>query len=264
MRNRKGSQEQALAAMELCVKNGFRVMSQTQVHRQNLDCLMPTAMLLNNIGVDTIRLIRTTDAPRWHENAPDSCLDIDEYYAAMLDFARQYKDSGLNMNVIVWQFLRLYPQGKYYTLAPVHSPNGTIKENEPICKGNRGMVAVTSSGEVVPCLQMSGYMQEQGLRFGNLHETPLRQILTEGAYVDAVCADLHKQLEDNPKCAACQYYRYCNGGCPALSLLYTGNMLGSDPAKCRFYQNGWYEKTVQAMGEWHNSSQITKLSTDSL
>ncbi|MBO7474823.1 MAG: hypothetical protein J6U00_12655 [Ruminococcus sp.] len=49
-------------------------MSQTQVHRRNLDSLIPTAKKLNDIGVSTLRLIRTTEAPRWEKNSPVSCL----------------------------------------------------------------------------------------------------------------------------------------------------------------------------------------------
>lgn len=258
LRNHKGAEKRTLDAMELCIKNGCSVISQTQVHRRNLECLLPTAKLLNDIGVDMMRLIRTTDVPRWHENAPDSCLEIEEYYGRMLEFMSEYKDSGLNMDIIIWQFMRAYPKSRSYHLDPVLCASGNYKDSDPICKGNRGMIAVTSNGEVVPCMQMSGYFKEKNLHLGNLHDTPLKELLSGGAYLDSVCADLHKRLEYSKKCAECDYYKYCNGGCPALAILYTGSMLGADPAKCLFFEKGWYEKSVKVMEGWRNTTEINK------
>ncbi len=40
--------------------SGFRVKSQTQVHRKNTDSMMPTARVLNDMGVSEIRIKRTT------------------------------------------------------------------------------------------------------------------------------------------------------------------------------------------------------------
>ncbi len=132
MRDRKGAEARTLDAIELCTRNGFNVMSQTQVHRRNLDSLMPTARKLNDIGVSTMRLIRTTEAPRWEKNSPGSCLGIEEYYAVMLDFMRAYKDSGMQMNVIAWQLMSVYPADKTYSLASVMFGEDEYKPSAPI------------------------------------------------------------------------------------------------------------------------------------
>ena len=256
MRDRKGAEEKTLAAMELCVKNGFRVMSQTQVHRKNLHTLIDTAKKLNDIGVSTLRLIRTTEVARWVENAPDSCLPIEEYFAEMLKFMQEYKKLDINMTVIIWQFLRAFPMSKSYSMEAVLCQSGEMKVTDPVCKGNRGMIGVTSSGDIVPCLQMSGYFEEHGIHLGNLHKTPLKELLNESDYVKTVCTNLHKFAKANKKCAECRVFKYCNGGCPALGLLFTGDRNGSDLSKCIFYENGWYQKTKEAMGDWTNTSAI--------
>lgn len=259
MRDKKGAEQKTLAAIELCVKNGFRVMSQTQVHRRNLHTLLDTARKLDEIGVSTLRLIRTTDVPRWQENAPDSCLEIEEYYEKMLEFMQAYKESSMKMDVIVWQFIRADPGNKCYTLDAVLCSSGNYKPTDPICKGNRGMIGVTSSGDIIPCLQMSGYFEEHNIHLGNLHQTPLKELISGGAYMSLVCANLHKQLKNNEKCAACKYYKYCNGGCPALGGLYSPkelDLFGSDITKCIFYENGWYQKVEAALNGWTNRTAI--------
>ena len=263
MRDRKGAEERTLAAIELCVKNGFRVMSQTQVHRRNLHTIMPTAVKLNDMGVSTLRLIRTTEVPRWEKNCPDSCLGIEEYFGKMLEFMYDYKDSGMKMNIVIWQFMKAFPADNSYKLDAVNCTSGKFNPTVPICRGNRGMIAVTSGGDVVPCMQMSGYLEEHGIHMENLHTSRLVDILTESKYMDMVCADLGVQLRNNQRCMECKYYKYCNGGCPALGLLYSGEKLdffGSDITKCLFYENGWYQKAEKAMEGWTNTTHIDELS----
>ena len=252
MRNKKGAETRTLAAMELCVKNGFSVMAQTQVHRRNLHVLFPTAELLDGMGVAAMRLIRTTEVARWLHNAPDSCLGIEEYYGEMLDFLSKYKDSGMRMDMIAWQFMELFPMSRSYGLKAVLCPGGRYKPTDPVCKGNRGMIGVTSGKDVVPCLQMSGYYEEHGIHLGNLGETTLKALLTESDYLSEVCTNLYKFRKVNKKCDECSYFRWCSGGCPALGLLFTGDRRGSDLTKCLFYENGWYEKCVNAMSGWRN------------
>ena len=65
LRGRKGAEEDALRAIRLRVENGFRVKAQTNVHRLNVDSMLPTAKQLDNMGVSEMRIIRTTEAPRW-------------------------------------------------------------------------------------------------------------------------------------------------------------------------------------------------------
>ena len=259
MRNHKGAEKRTLAAMELCVKNGFRVMSQTQVNKKNLHTLIPTAKKLDEIGVSVTRFIRTTEAPRWEKNSPGSCFSFEEYYAAMLEFLSEYKDSGIEMELMLWQFMRVYPKSKSYALDAVNCPDGNYKPTEPICKCIRGLIGVTSSGDIVPCLQMSGYFEENGIHMGNLHKTPLAELLTEGDYISTVCANLHKRRKNNPKCDSCRFFRYCSGGCPALGGLYAPeklNLFGPDITKCLFYENGWYHKVKQTMSGWTNTTRI--------
>ena len=256
MRDRKGAEERTLAAIRLCIDNGFKVMAQTQVHRRSLHTIFPTVKKLDSMGVSATRLIRTAEAPRWSNNAPDSCLGIEEYYAEMLDFAEKYKNSGMNMNVMIWQFMDIYPLSKSYRLKAVLCPDGEYKATDPVCKGNRGMIGVTSGKDVVPCLQMSGYYEEHGIHLGNLGETSLKELLTGSEFLSEVCTNLHKFRKSNKKCDECRYFRWCNGGCPALGLLFTGDRMGSDLSKCLFYENGWYDKCVSSMDGWRNLTEI--------
>ena len=252
IRQHPKAEEMTLKAIELCIKNGFRVKAQVQVNRKNVDVMMQTAKLLNEMGVAEMRIIRTTEAPRWEKNSPQSSLTIEEYYSRMLEFANEYIHSGMKMVVDVWQFVRLYPRQKTYNLVPIACNKDEFNIRIPMCKGNRGMIAVSSHGEVVPCLQMSGYFLEKGISLGNLFKTPLKELVKDSPYLNLAMAPLFKQIIENDKCGNCKYYKACTGGCPALGLLYSVNsdFYHEDITKCIFFENGWYNKVIDILKDW--------------
>ena len=157
IRQHPKAEDLTVKAIKLCIENGFRVKAQVQVNRKNVDVMMDTASLLNELGVYEMRIIRTTEAPRWEKNSPQSSLTIEEYYERMLSFAKEYIDSKMKMIVDVWQLFRLYPTSETYELMPIMCNKKDFNIRIPMCKGNRGMIAVSSGGEVVPCLQMSQF-----------------------------------------------------------------------------------------------------------
>ena len=106
-------------------------------------------------------------------------------------------------------------------------------------------------------MQMSGYLMEIGIHFGNLHETALKEIIQSGTYLDNICATVGDLREKTKKCAECRYFEQCTGGCRALGLLYSGkrkDFCGEDITKCMFFENGWYEKSNRNSFRVENTS----------
>ena len=252
IRQHPKAEELTIKAIELCVKNGFRVKAQVQVNRKNVDVMFKTAELLNRLGVCEMRIIRTTEAPRWEKNSPGSSLTIEEYYQRMMEFTKEYTHSQMKMTVDIWQLIRLHPVNKSYELMPIACSKDEFNIRIPMCKGNRGMIAVSSSGETVPCLQMSGYFLEKDISLGNLFKTPLKELVKDSPYLNLAMAPLLKQIVENDKCGNCKYYKACTGGCPALGLLYSKNSdyYHEDITKCVFFENGWYDKITSELNDW--------------
>ena len=253
IRQHPKAEDMTLKAIELCIKNGFRVKAQVQVNRKNVDVMMETARLLNDMGVDEMRMIRTTEAPRWEKNSPQSSLGFEEYFQKMLEFSQEYIHSNMKMTIDIWQLLRLFPHSRVYSLSPIACTKEEFNVRIPMCKGNRGMIAVTSSGEVVPCLQISGLFLEKGISVGNVLKTPLKDLVTSSPYLDLATATVFMQIIKNDKCGNCKYYKACTGGCPALGMLYSKNsedFYHQDITKCIFFENGWYEKSIEMLKDW--------------
>lgn len=247
MRNHKGAEETALRAISLCHEAGFRVKVQTNMNRRNHGSMLETANALDLMGVDEMRIIRTTEAPRWVQNAGDACLTFGEYFDEALALWREYAAGDHRMNLTVWQFGTLFPMHNFYTLAAVDSCTGKYRDSAPVCKGNRGMIAVAANGNVYPCHQMSGYYEQHGDFLGNLKRTPLCDMLSGGKYLDEVCTTIGTLRDKNEKCGKCAHFEQCNGGCRAIALALTGDKLGIDPSKCLFWEKGYAEKIAAAL-----------------
>jgi radical SAM protein with 4Fe4S-binding SPASM domain len=204
-----------------------------------------------------MRIIRTTEVPRWNENAKGATLDLDEYFDRMLDFCRVYSAEEHNMAVDIWQFMTLHPQSRSYSLRAVSCREGEFKPSRPVCSGNRAMVAVAANGNVFPCMQMSGYYEAGNDILGNVKESGLRPILQMGKYLAEVCTTVGELASVNAECRNCPYFQYCAAGCRAIALTLTSDKMGVDPSKCLFYKKGYYVRAVEAMGDWYNVTPIS-------
>ncbi len=242
LRNRNGAEEDALRAIGLCIKNGFRVKVQTNVHRLNVESMLDTAKMLDKMGVNEMRIIRTTEAPRWVQNGGDNTLTLNEYFDKMLDFLEEYKKTNCVMEIDIWQFVHFYPQNKCYRPRAVECVCGEYKDSLPVCRGNRGMVAIAANGNLFPCHQMSGYYESCGWYLGNVKKEGLKKYLQSGDYLDEVCTTVKDLKTKNEKCASCKWFEYCVGGCRAMGLALTGDKLGTDTSKCLFFNGGYMEK----------------------
>lgn len=254
LRNRKGAEADALRAIKLCIENGFRVKAQTNVHRRNIDSMLPTAKLLDEMGVDEMRIIRTTEVPRWNENAKGATLELAEYFDRMLEFVGEYVTDEHQMDVDIWQFLTLFPQRKAYRMRPMECGCGEYRDSIPVCRGNRGMVAVSANGNVFPCMQMSGYYEAKGDILGNVRESGLQPLLQCGKYLSEVCTTVGELAKANPTCGSCPYFKHCIGGCRAVALTLTGDKMGVDLSKCLFFKKGYYQKVEACLKEWRNAA----------
>lgn len=123
------------------------------------------------------------------------------------------------------------------------------------------MASITSSGEILPCNQMSGFFLKNAMSLGNEHRTPLRELLGGGDYVKYADMTVGELRAGSGKCAKCPHFDVCGGGCRALGLLYSGcrGLTGlecEDVTKCYFFENGWYQKVTHGLSEWTNHSDI--------
>lgn len=266
MRGVKNVEKRTLAAIELCVKNGFTTVVHVNINKKNKDSVLPTLQLLDKMGVQQARVLCTTPVPRWEQNAAGQNMRFGEYYDACIDIAREYVKGAERMELVCWQFFSVSPAAGSYVIDAVKcSSEDAYRATMPRCPRNRGRFGITAAGEVLPCLQMTGWMDSHGISFGNIKEQSLGSFMQFGKLMDLVCTTVGDLAEKNKKCGECRFFKYCSGGCPAFGILYDHfdaeeGLLGTDKAKCFFYENGYYSKITAAMPpEYKNLSENTFL-----
>ena len=118
------------------------------------------------------------------------------------------------------------------------------------------MVAVGANGNLYPCHQMSGYYEQHKWFLGNVKTNGLQKFLQEGEYLKNVCTTVKDLKAHNEKCAACQWFRYCCGGCRAIGLALTEDVFGCDLSKCLFFHGDYLEKLQKALPDCKNLTPI--------
>jgi radical SAM protein with 4Fe4S-binding SPASM domain len=97
-------------------------------------------------------------------------------------------------------------------LAGVRCPAGTTK------------LSVMPDGATYPCYLL---FRHPAFRLGNIFSDPVEAIL------DNPLLDFFRSFEGNPCTdSSCEYHQECHGGCPAVSLMLTGDLSAPDP-RCR-------------------------------
>lgn len=258
MRGRKGAEQDALRAIKLCVDNDFPVMVQYNINKKNISTVQESLSMLDRMGVQSVRLIRTTPAPRWEQNAKGQTFSIAEYYDVALSIAKGYCSEDHKASVNIWQICNLNPDTKTYSLDPIRSSAASFRTTIPLCKGNRGMIAVGANGQVYPCMQMSGWFDEHAIDLGNVKRDGLKSILQSSKYMDSVCQTVGDRMEKNGKCKDCPALKVCLGGCPALGILFSedGDILAPDRMKCYFFENRIYDRFKETLQDYKCYSEM--------
>ena len=223
-----------------------------------------SAKMLADMGVDDLRIIKTTEAPRWQLNAADASLTPEEYYDFSVDFAKWYMGAGLTLPVTIWQSLYLRGRDRGYHALPVKTSRCGYRDSAYICSAMLKKLSVQANGDIIPCAPLAGLFSLLNIHMGNVKRDSLQRLLTEGTLYEQVTQTAGQKRLANPKCGECRYFPWCQGGCPAVSMLYGGSLLSPDEYKCVFFEKGYYEKYANALHGWKNLIPLSEEETREL
>ena len=242
LRNVKGAEEVALSAMERAARKGFPVTAHVCVHRGNIDVLRETARKLDEIGVEVMRVIRVSEAPRWMTTSTDSNLEPKEYFDAVLDFLDWYVDSGLKPMLELWSMLRWYPQENVVEWLPARCADEARRERRAICPGARNVLQIAADRDIFPCNIISGAMRSRGYVPRSLKNESIRHLISDDEWMRETFPTLADFYEANPECKECEHRLDCQGGCRAIGFAVTGNLCGIDLMRCAFMKEGHFAR----------------------
>lgn len=242
LRGVPGAEKRALDALHMCASYGFPTSSHVCVHRKNVDVLRETALALDANGVEVMRVIRVSEAPRWMKTSSEFNMPPREYFDAISDFLQWYVNSECKMMLELWGMLRFYPKEGVVEWLVSHGKSDERRCKEAICTSSRSVLQIAADGDIYPCNIVSGAMRAYHHRARNVLQEPLRDILNDENWMHANYPILSEYFEHNPECATCEYRMDCQGGCRAIGYALTGSMLGKDEMRCEYYKGGYAER----------------------
>jgi radical SAM protein with 4Fe4S-binding SPASM domain len=73
----------------------------------------------------------------------------------------------------------------------------------------------------------------------NLLQEDLSQVWNKSYLREIVDIKKKDLLIKNPECAGCEFFKKCGGGCRALALIKTGNLMVKDMVTCDLWKKGY-------------------------
>ncbi len=244
MRQSEGAEKKALDAIRLCIENGFKVWINMNANRKNKDSLAESIRFLDRMGVWKVRVIRTTEAPRWIQTSGDACLTWDEYYDMSVKLAKDYYASGGAMYLEFWGFFSVNPKRKFFRATPVRYWEGKNNLSEYLCQGS---ICIAADGYLYPCLKMSGAFKSNGICIGDLEKNSVKELISDGPFCRLVTKTVKDKRDGNDRCKNCPFLENCGGGCPAISLICHGSYCGPSDPFCIFFRDNYYSKIKEAL-----------------
>ena len=196
----------------------------------NLDSILESIEYLDAVGVHSIRLLRTTESPRWQQNAKDNALSIEEYYEESLKILKAYAKKLHHAKTIIWQVIRYDPETKEMKFDAVGYDEKHYRDSLPLCSKTRSELCIATNGNIYPCLQGSGLLDTYNLKIGNIFKESLHDLLqSDSNYFKLIDMRIKKRFKHNAECNTCKYWINCIGGCPLLAFYETnGDVLDKD------------------------------------
>ena len=247
MRGIKGAEEKTLNALKLCKKRGFNTSVEMCAHKGNVDSLPETVQVLNEVGVDILKLANVTKTELWRCHSEGNVLSIQEYTDAMNRYIPKYYEAGCPIGTLILSGVIALYRDKPYEII-MNRYDGTEKcLDSHLCGMARWACYITPEGRLLPCLPMTSSSEQR--RFPKIQEIGLKQGLNDSFYMRFIDGRVRDLLKINAECAACVYRYKCGGGCRANALL-DGNhdLMGCDRMMCMLWKSG-YEETILQTAE---------------
>lgn len=240
MRGVEGAEKAALQALELCSRRGFPMNVEMCVHKGNQNVIRETVRVLADIGVPFMKIGNVSKTDLWLCNSEGKALDFEEFVDTVIQYIPHFFQDGMLMDITLSNVISLYKDSKKYQI--ISEKHGESKEclDHVLCGAARYACYITPEGRLLPCMPMTA-CKEQGL-FPLVQDIGLKQGLNDGFYMRIVDSRVKDLLEVNEKCASCEHKYQCGGGCRAIALEKTGDLMGCDVDQCMLWEEGYVDR----------------------
>lgn len=248
LRGVDGAEEAVDRAFLLCREMGFPTGAETCLHEKNKDTLRTTMKRLGELGCRSVKTNPVGDVGEWKKNGFKS-LDLDEMYQLYFDYIPQYYEDEMPISLQLGGFFSASPEKPDWYDIPMYK-NAKDPTRITMCGHARQVMYISPEGRSLPCLALSGMDVQQ--KFPLIPEKGVSKCITDSFYMNMIDTRVSEFYKLHPDCDACEFKRFCCGGCRASALEFSDDpydLMAVDEACCRLYKDGWVEKIIKLMHE---------------
>ena len=237
LRGVDGAEEKLLQAFALLRARGLRFSCTMTLHRHNVHTIRETVLKIAECGGESLKINVATPDGEWKKQT-ENALTVEEGYQAYLDYLPQYIEDGTPISITLDGVFSSDSSGCSYAI--FDRGESGFNESACVCGAMRRSVYISPTGDIYPCQTM---MDTENRDFPNLFDTPLSEILSESHYSVCAACSVRELSEHNKKCADCEYFKRCRGGCRARGFTQDrSDYYHEDEDACLYFRNGWSEK----------------------
>ena len=241
MRGVPGAEKIALDAIRLLRKNGHGVSSAMCLCKENIGSLRETIKVLAEAGCGGLKTQCVSPQGLW-ATQKEHFLTYDQVLQAYVDYIPQYAEDNMPLSLQMEGFFSYDKATNEYCLVADKSvPENFALSKIPVCGVIHSSFYLGPSGNVVPCMSLDYIEMTDG--FPNIYDMPLKQILSDSSFTEAMTKRVSHVLDHSPECAECEYRSKCCGGCRAFAAVNNpADYLAADKVTCKIFKEHWDEK----------------------
>ena len=237
MRGVEGAEARVIQAFDLLREYDFPVTVTMCLNRRNQHTIFETLQVCLAHGVGKFRVFQARSEGEFL-NYPDEYLPYEEVLQRYAECIPLIVRAKIPIPVQLGDVLLLKANGKgcvhsYTKQLPAGKKNVSIRMDMDIYISPRGV-----------CLPRFGLLTpETEIRYPNVFQTPLNEILSGKEYSDLSVCTAADYLQRNPECESCEHFRHCIMAWSGSGVVReAADLYRKNDEVCLYMKNGWREK----------------------
>ena len=247
LRGIEGMEQKTIDAIKLLKKRGYTVAAAMSLHKNNISSLRETAKLLGELGCDHLKVNGMSYQGNWLEQE-DCYISDTDMFDRLLEYIPQYFEDGMPLSMQIGILLDVDKDRKRMFIPAARGTDNERAASMPVCGVIKKALYIAANGKVLPCMTFSGHSLEKN--FDSIFDRPLKEIINDSYYSECANATCAQCIENNERCADCQYKWACIAGCRACACDNgKTDYYGIDENTCAFFKGGYFEKVADIVEE---------------
>ena len=234
MRGLAGTEHATVAAIRLLRKMDFPVVVATSIDKSNINALHATYELMKELAIQSWRVGPPQEIGNWRHTSTG--LTWDDMLSACTAVTARWSADDTPFHL----------QMPGYRSAREGDDEFRFDPDSYDCTSCRLDMSILPDGTGIPCPAYTDTPVYD--QMPNLLRQPFSTVWSDSALRQIIDIKKNAVLARNSECAACAEFGRCGGGCRAMAVASTGDLMAVDPQICDMYKSRFSQRFAALAG----------------